>query len=176
MPQPSVTKICLKITCIKFHSNFPGANELIYVSKISPRSQYTLLIHGIYRIIFLIYGIYRMIFFIYSIYRMIFSIYGIYRMIFLIGGIYRMIFNSAWQPQSYCTWDFKLPQHTPYITLMGELWCSLTLEKWPSDILRYWECTAAATYQWPMLCVVVSGKQGHVSPVDIMYMVQGTLP
>ena len=25
MPQPS---ICLKITCLKFHSNFPGANEL----------------------------------------------------------------------------------------------------------------------------------------------------
>ena len=31
MPQPSVTKICLKITCLKFHSNFPGANELIPV-------------------------------------------------------------------------------------------------------------------------------------------------
>ena len=29
MPQPSITKICLKITCLKFHSNFPGANELI---------------------------------------------------------------------------------------------------------------------------------------------------
>ena len=29
MPQPSVTKICLKITYLKFHSNFPGANELI---------------------------------------------------------------------------------------------------------------------------------------------------
>ena len=28
MPQPSITKICLKITCLKFHSNFPGANEL----------------------------------------------------------------------------------------------------------------------------------------------------
>ena len=24
MPQPSVTKICLKITFLKFHSNFPG--------------------------------------------------------------------------------------------------------------------------------------------------------
>ena len=24
MPQPSITKICLKITCLKFHSNFPG--------------------------------------------------------------------------------------------------------------------------------------------------------
>ena len=29
MPQPSITKICLKITCLKFHSNFPGANELM---------------------------------------------------------------------------------------------------------------------------------------------------
>ena len=29
MPQPLITKICLKITCLKFHSNFPGANELI---------------------------------------------------------------------------------------------------------------------------------------------------
>ena len=28
MPQPSITKICLKITYLKFHSNFPGANEL----------------------------------------------------------------------------------------------------------------------------------------------------
>ena len=28
MPQPSISKICLKITCLKFHSNFPGANEL----------------------------------------------------------------------------------------------------------------------------------------------------
>ena len=28
MPQPSLTKICLKITCLKFHSNFPGGNEL----------------------------------------------------------------------------------------------------------------------------------------------------
>ena len=27
--QPSITQICLKITCLKFHSNFPGANELI---------------------------------------------------------------------------------------------------------------------------------------------------
>ena len=29
MPQPSITKIHLKITYLKFHSNFPGANELI---------------------------------------------------------------------------------------------------------------------------------------------------
>ena len=28
MPQPSITKICLKIIYLKFHSNFPGANEL----------------------------------------------------------------------------------------------------------------------------------------------------
>ena len=28
MPQPSITKIRLKITYLKFHSNFPGANEL----------------------------------------------------------------------------------------------------------------------------------------------------
>ena len=28
MPKPSITKICLKITYLKFHSNFPGANEL----------------------------------------------------------------------------------------------------------------------------------------------------
>ena len=27
MPQPAITKICLKITNLKFHSNFPGANE-----------------------------------------------------------------------------------------------------------------------------------------------------
>ena len=28
MPQPSITKICLKITYLKFHSNFPGANKI----------------------------------------------------------------------------------------------------------------------------------------------------
>ena len=28
VPQPSIIKIFLKITCLKFHSNFPGANEL----------------------------------------------------------------------------------------------------------------------------------------------------
>ena len=27
MPQPSIIKICLKIICLKFTSNFPGANE-----------------------------------------------------------------------------------------------------------------------------------------------------
>ena len=32
MPQPSFTKVCLKITCLKFHSNFLGANELILVT------------------------------------------------------------------------------------------------------------------------------------------------
>ena len=31
MSQPSITKICLKITCLKFDSNFPGANELTFV-------------------------------------------------------------------------------------------------------------------------------------------------
>ena len=30
MLQPSITKIGLKITYIKFHSNFPGANELTH--------------------------------------------------------------------------------------------------------------------------------------------------
>ena len=29
MSQPSITKIRFKITCLKFHSNFPGANEKI---------------------------------------------------------------------------------------------------------------------------------------------------
>ena len=29
MPQPSITKIRLKITYLNFHSNFPGANELM---------------------------------------------------------------------------------------------------------------------------------------------------
>ena len=28
MPQPLITEICSKITCLKCHSNFPGANEL----------------------------------------------------------------------------------------------------------------------------------------------------
>ena len=28
IPQPAITKIRLKITNLKFHSNFPGANEL----------------------------------------------------------------------------------------------------------------------------------------------------
>ena len=37
MPQPSITKIRLKVTCIKFHSNFPGANELINFIKICPQ-------------------------------------------------------------------------------------------------------------------------------------------
>ena len=30
MSQPSIIEICLKITCLKFHSNFPGANELTH--------------------------------------------------------------------------------------------------------------------------------------------------
>ena len=29
IPQQSITKISLNISCVKFHSNFPGANELI---------------------------------------------------------------------------------------------------------------------------------------------------
>ena len=29
MPQSSITKICLKITYLEFHSNFPGASELM---------------------------------------------------------------------------------------------------------------------------------------------------
>ena len=28
MPQPWITKISLKVTCLKFNSNYPGANEL----------------------------------------------------------------------------------------------------------------------------------------------------
>ena len=31
MPQPSVTKICLKITYVKFNSNFPRVNKLKFV-------------------------------------------------------------------------------------------------------------------------------------------------
>ena len=30
MPQPSITKICLKITYLKFHSNFSGVHELTF--------------------------------------------------------------------------------------------------------------------------------------------------
>ena len=30
IPQPAITKICWKITYLKFHSNFPRANELIW--------------------------------------------------------------------------------------------------------------------------------------------------
>ena len=36
MPQPSITKICLKITCLKFYSNFPGANELTHYPLVAP--------------------------------------------------------------------------------------------------------------------------------------------
>ena len=35
MSQPSITEICLKITCLKCHSNFPGANELMDVGLLS---------------------------------------------------------------------------------------------------------------------------------------------
>ena len=34
MDQPSSTKICLKITHLTFHSNFPGANELKAFEKV----------------------------------------------------------------------------------------------------------------------------------------------
>ena len=36
MPQPSITKICLKITYLKFHSNFPGTNELTHYPQAMP--------------------------------------------------------------------------------------------------------------------------------------------
>ena len=32
MPQPPITKICLKITYLKFRSVFPGANELNWIT------------------------------------------------------------------------------------------------------------------------------------------------
>ena len=35
MPRPSITKIHLKITYLKFHSNFPRVNELILLAKTS---------------------------------------------------------------------------------------------------------------------------------------------
>ena len=34
MPQPSITKIHLKITYLEFHSNFPRANELTQITRI----------------------------------------------------------------------------------------------------------------------------------------------
>ena len=40
MPQPSITKICLKITCLKFHSNFPGVNALTRGLKAYARPPY----------------------------------------------------------------------------------------------------------------------------------------
>ena len=44
MPQQSITNICLKITYLKFHSNFPGASELIVsivlAASLSPRRQH----------------------------------------------------------------------------------------------------------------------------------------
>ena len=33
-PQPSIAKISLKITYLNFHWNFPGANELTFISNI----------------------------------------------------------------------------------------------------------------------------------------------
>ena len=48
MPQPSITKICLKIVCLKFHSNFPGANELtkIFFSVVNRYSLWAT-VHGL---------------------------------------------------------------------------------------------------------------------------------
>ena len=40
IPQPSITKVSLKITYITFHANLPGANELNHVSKWGPRSEW----------------------------------------------------------------------------------------------------------------------------------------
>ena len=40
MPQPSITKISMKITCLKFHWNFPGANELICIIKLFQHNVY----------------------------------------------------------------------------------------------------------------------------------------
>ena len=46
MPQPSITKICLKITCLKFHSNFAGANELNSLPGHETMAQTECLHHG----------------------------------------------------------------------------------------------------------------------------------
>ena len=53
MPQSPITKICLKITYLKFHSNFPEANELIITSHdipwnviTYPCNRYILLVHN----------------------------------------------------------------------------------------------------------------------------------
>ena len=40
IPQPSITKVSLKITYITIHANLPGANELNHVSKRGPRSEW----------------------------------------------------------------------------------------------------------------------------------------
>ena len=39
MPQSSIPKICLKITCLKFHSNFPWTNELIEICILVSRNE-----------------------------------------------------------------------------------------------------------------------------------------
>ena len=46
----SITKVCLKITCLKLHSNFPGANELISWHLVSPGHQQLWYEYGQYRI------------------------------------------------------------------------------------------------------------------------------
>ena len=38
MPQPSITNINLKITCLKFHSNVSGANKLTHCGLVTPYS------------------------------------------------------------------------------------------------------------------------------------------
>ena len=40
MPQPSISKICLKIACLKFHSNFPGPNVLLLIVPSSTAADY----------------------------------------------------------------------------------------------------------------------------------------
>ena len=43
MPQPSITKICLKSTYLKFYWNSPGANELMAIKKIIYTHQHSAL-------------------------------------------------------------------------------------------------------------------------------------
>ena len=42
IPQPSITEIICKIKHLKFHSNFPGANELIVCRRYYPLCNYSL--------------------------------------------------------------------------------------------------------------------------------------
>ena len=43
MPQPSITEISLKSICIRFHSNLPGANELMNKASVMAQSPPTAL-------------------------------------------------------------------------------------------------------------------------------------